>query len=156
VVEMGVVSQPGADAERYRCACLRCTQGLTGRGDGGRVQFEYASTVWDPHTCRNIYKLQQVRRHSDRCVTGNRDYKRSATRMVQDLGWPTLEQRRRNRRLTIMYKICNHQVDTDFSSQCSLSPSIIEAMSLVLCSDSAASCAAYSNSFYPRTRGARE
>ena len=25
------VSQPGADADRYRCACL--TQGLAGRGD---------------------------------------------------------------------------------------------------------------------------
>ena len=34
VVEVGVVSQPGADAERYRCACLHCTQGLVGRGDG--------------------------------------------------------------------------------------------------------------------------
>ena len=34
VVEVGVVSQPGAYAERYRCACLHCTQGLAGRGDG--------------------------------------------------------------------------------------------------------------------------
>jgi len=40
VVEVGVVdthysvSQPGADAERCRCACLHCTQGLAGRGDG--------------------------------------------------------------------------------------------------------------------------
>jgi len=39
VVEVGVVdtrygvSQPGADAERYRCACLHCTQRLAGRGD---------------------------------------------------------------------------------------------------------------------------
>ena len=40
VVEVGVldtrhgVSQPGADAERYRCACLHCTHGLAGRGEG--------------------------------------------------------------------------------------------------------------------------
>jgi len=39
VVEVGVVdtrygvSQPGADAERNRCACLHCTPGLAGRGD---------------------------------------------------------------------------------------------------------------------------
>jgi len=26
VVEVGVVSQPGADAERYRCACFYCTE----------------------------------------------------------------------------------------------------------------------------------
>ena len=40
VVEVGVmdtryrVSQPGADTERYRCTCLRCTQGMAGRSDG--------------------------------------------------------------------------------------------------------------------------
>jgi len=33
-VTVGVVSQPAADAERYVCACLHCTQGLAGRGDG--------------------------------------------------------------------------------------------------------------------------
>jgi len=27
---VGVVSQPAADAERYRCTCLHCTQGLLG------------------------------------------------------------------------------------------------------------------------------
>ena len=26
-VTVGVVNQPGADAERYRCACLHCTLG---------------------------------------------------------------------------------------------------------------------------------
>ena len=31
----GGCGQPAAaDAERYRCACLRCTPGLAGRGDG--------------------------------------------------------------------------------------------------------------------------
>ena len=39
VVEVGVVntclgvSQPAADTEWWRCACLHCTQGLAGRGD---------------------------------------------------------------------------------------------------------------------------
>jgi len=33
VVQVGVVSQPGADAERYRCACLHFMQRLAGRGD---------------------------------------------------------------------------------------------------------------------------
>ena len=41
VVEVGVVSQPGADAERYRCACLHCTQGLAGRGVGYRCGFDW-------------------------------------------------------------------------------------------------------------------
>jgi len=40
VVEVGVVDtrygviQPGADAERYRCACLHYTEPLAWRGDG--------------------------------------------------------------------------------------------------------------------------
>ena len=41
VVEVGVVSQPGADAERYRCACLQCTEGLAGRGDGYQCGLEW-------------------------------------------------------------------------------------------------------------------
>ena len=40
VVDDGVVSQPGADAERYRCACSHCTQGLAGRGDGCAALYE--------------------------------------------------------------------------------------------------------------------
>jgi len=41
VVEVGVVSQPEADAERYRCACLHCTQGLAGRGDGYQCGLDW-------------------------------------------------------------------------------------------------------------------
>ena len=40
-VTVGVVSQPGADAERYRCACLHCTQGLAGRGDGYQCGLDW-------------------------------------------------------------------------------------------------------------------
>ena len=56
-----------------------------------RPTVEYASTVWDPHTSRSTKKLEQVQRHSARYVTGNRDYNCSTTKMVQDLGWPTLD-----------------------------------------------------------------
>jgi len=47
VVEVGVVhtrygvSQPGADAEWYRCACLHCTQGLAGSGDGYQCGLDW-------------------------------------------------------------------------------------------------------------------
>ena len=41
VVDVGVVSQPAADAERYRCACLHCTQGLAGRGDGYQCGLDF-------------------------------------------------------------------------------------------------------------------
>ena len=115
----------------------------------GRL-VEYAFTVWDPHTCRNTNKLEQVQRHSARYVTGNRDYSCSVTRMIQDLGWPTLEHRRRNSRLTMMYKIFNHQVDIASSSKCSLSQSVTRGhVSRIV--QSQCSCVAYSNSFFPHT-----
>jgi len=51
VVEVGVVDtryrvgQPGADAERYRCACLHCTQRLAGRGDGYQCCVDCAGVL---------------------------------------------------------------------------------------------------------------
>ena len=51
VVEVGVVdtrygvSQPGADAERYRCACFHCTQGLAGRGNGYQCGLNWVGGV---------------------------------------------------------------------------------------------------------------
>ena len=45
VVEVGVVSQPGADAERYRCACLHCTQVLAGRGDGYQCGLDWELSI---------------------------------------------------------------------------------------------------------------
>jgi len=78
---------------------------------------EYASTVWDPHTRRNINKLEEVQRHSARYVTSNHDYISSISAMVRDLDWPTLQQRRHHSRLTMLYKTYNCLVDTDFTSQ---------------------------------------
>ena len=70
-----------------------------------RPQMEYASTVWSPHTATDITKLETVQRRSARWAT--RDYQRtsSVTQMIKDLNWRTLEQRRIDSRLTLMYKI---------------------------------------------------
>ena len=70
-----------------------------------RPQLEYASTVWSPHTETDITKLEAVQRRSARWAT--RDYQRtsSVTQMIKDLNWRTLEQRRIDSRLTLMYKI---------------------------------------------------
>ena len=70
-----------------------------------RPQLEYASTVWSPHTATNIRKLEAVQRRSARWAT--RDYQRTSSVMqtIKDLNWHTLEQRRIDSRLTLMYKI---------------------------------------------------
>ena len=70
-----------------------------------RPQLEYASTVWSPHTATDITKLEATQRRSAHWAT--RDYQRtsSVTQMIKDLNWRTLEQRRIDSRLTLMYKI---------------------------------------------------
>ena len=61
--------------------------------------------MWSPHTATDITKLVAVHRRSARRAT--RDYQRtsSVTQLIKDLNWRTLEQRRIDSRLTLMYKI---------------------------------------------------
>ena len=44
---------------------------------------EYAASAWDPHTQRNVKKIEQIQRSSARFVTGNYDRTCSVTAMVQ-------------------------------------------------------------------------
>ena len=70
-----------------------------------RPQLEYALTVWSPHTATNIAKVEAVQHRAARWAT--RDYQRtsSVTQMLKELNWRTLEQRRIDSRLILMYKI---------------------------------------------------
>ena len=70
-----------------------------------RPQLEYASTVWSPHTATVITKLEALQHRSARWAT--RDYQRtsSVSQMIKDLNRRTLEQRRIDSRLTLMYNI---------------------------------------------------
>ena len=66
--------------------------------------------MWSPRTATDITKLEAVQRMSARWAT--RDYHRtsSITQMIMDLNWRTLEQRRIDSRLTLMYKITSDLV----------------------------------------------
>ena len=70
-----------------------------------RPQLEYASTVLSLHKATDITKLEAVQRRSACWAT--RVYQRtcSVTQMIKDLNWRTLEQRRIDSRLTLMFKI---------------------------------------------------
>ena len=67
--------------------------------------------MWSPHTATDITKLGAVQLRSARWVT--HDYQRtsSVTQMIKDINWRTLEQRRIDSRLTLMYKIIYDLVD---------------------------------------------
>ena len=75
-----------------------------------RPTLEYASTVWTPQDT-DSNQLAMVQRRAVRFV--NDDYSRTSTvtAMRQDLGWDTLQQRRDQARLSMMYHINYEQVD---------------------------------------------
>ena len=70
-----------------------------------RPQLEYASTVWFPYTDQDINKLESVQRRTARWVTRDYRYTSSVSVMLRDLNWRTLDQRRIDSRLVLLYKV---------------------------------------------------
>jgi hypothetical protein len=76
-----------------------------------RPTVEFASAAWDPHTKGNINKIERVQRSAARFVVG--DYRRtsSVTDMLSTLNWPSLQERRRQNSIVMLYKIHHDLVD---------------------------------------------
>ena len=89
-----------------------------------RPQLEYASSLWSPHTKRNIDKIEGVQGRAARATlndwsgpkstdTANvitspsptQYSKGSPSSMLEFLGWKPLEERRLHSKLSLMYKI---------------------------------------------------
>ncbi|XP_072178807.1 uncharacterized protein [Diadema setosum] len=73
-----------------------------------RPIVEYASTVCDPSSKNLIHKVEMVQRRAARFTLNRYHNTSSVTKMLQELDWTTLEQRRENDRLIMMYKIHNN------------------------------------------------
>ena len=72
-----------------------------------RPILEYASPVWDPYTKRNIDKIEMIQRRAARYVSNRFHNTSSVTNMLSTLGWRSLEWRRVDARLCLLYKIVN-------------------------------------------------
>ena len=59
-----------------------------------RPIIEYPCTVWSPHTRKNIQSLEVVQRRAAHFVKNDYRFTSSVTAMLQNLEWPTLEERR--------------------------------------------------------------
>jgi hypothetical protein len=81
-----------------------------------RPILEYANTIWDPWTKNNIDKIEAVQRRSARFVLNNYSRHSSVTSMLEELKWPTLEERRARQKVIMMYRIVHHQVAIDPSN----------------------------------------
>ena len=75
-----------------------------------RPQLEYASCVWDPHQSTYIDNIEKVQRRAARWVCSDYSPLSSVTSMLDVLGWRTLEQRRSDARLAMLFKIVHGQV----------------------------------------------
>jgi len=66
--------------------------------------LEYTADAWDPYLVGDCKQLEKVRRRAARFV--KRDYRSttSVSSLISQLGWQTLSDRRRNSRLSLMYK----------------------------------------------------
>ena len=75
-----------------------------------RPKLEYCCTIWDPYQQESIKKLEMVQHRAARFVT-NTPHRRtdedqvSITDMIDELGWQPLEERRKNNRLSLLYKV---------------------------------------------------
>ena len=78
-----------------------------------RPVLEYASTVWDPTTQSSIQTLEEIQKRAAWFVMDDYTTRTPGcvTRMQEDLGWDTLQNRRRDSKLSMLYKIDQQLVD---------------------------------------------
>ena len=70
-----------------------------------RPILEYGSTVWDPHYNGLNDELENVQKRAARFVTRNYIYETgSMTGILEELKWETLQKRRKDNRLILLYK----------------------------------------------------
>ena len=104
----------------------------------------------NPHTTRNIRKLEMVQRQYARFICG--DYRRtsSVTTMLNQLQWPTLQDRRKQAKIVMMYRFINGQSDIPCKSEY-----LIPADTSILCGHNQklripfSRTVAYRHSFFP-------
>ena len=73
--------------------------------------IEYCCSIWDPHQKYLIDKLEMIQHRAARFVLNkpwNRHQRDSITDMLKELNWPSLQERRKQSRLILMYKIVSH------------------------------------------------
>ena len=80
-----------------------------------RPTVEYASALWDPHLQKDKHKLEMVKRRLARFVTNQYSNRSFVTDKLEQLKWTPLEDRRKDARLLMLYKIRNQEVNISAS-----------------------------------------
>jgi len=82
-----------------------------------RPSLEYACSVWDSHLLTDICKLEMVKRRTARYVLNRYHNRSSVSDVIQQLDWPPLEHRRKNARLSMMYKMTHGLVNIQIKNK---------------------------------------
>ena len=80
-----------------------------------RCGLEYAAPIWDPITDKDSWKIESIQRRAALWAKSTSPPRASVTELLQELGWDDLSNRRKNLRLTLLYKIYYHQVAVVFA-----------------------------------------
>ena len=75
-----------------------------------RSILEYACPIWSPHLKGDSADLERVNRRAIRYVSGDFRRTTSVTALMATRDWQTLEERRREAKLVLLYKIVNDKV----------------------------------------------
>ena len=70
-----------------------------------RSLLEYAVSAWDPWGADQTRKLEMVQRRASRFITGRYNHDECVTDLLWNLGLQSLEERRKQHRLNLLYKI---------------------------------------------------
>ena len=118
-----------------------------------RPQLEYAAPIWHPYNETETKKLEKVQRTAVRWTCRRCHNKSSVDNMLDELEWPSLEDRRVKSSLTFFYKIHSGTVSLDKDRYLTPAPNL---RSTRASHDSQytrymAYSDALKNSFFPRT-----
>ena len=97
-----------------------------------RPQLEYIRCcTWDPHIQKQIKDIESVQRRAARFVKN--EYSTApgtATKLLNDLKWPTLDKRRKVARLTMMFKVVSGLSAIKFPPLCRKGDRVLDNSSL--------------------------
>ena len=74
-------------------------------------KLEYAAVVWSPHKKKDIKKLERIQRTATKMVPELRDL--SYEERLEEIGLPTLQERRERGDLITMFKLVNNMEKMD-------------------------------------------
>ena len=77
-----------------------------------RPKLEYACAIWDPHCKNHIESLEKIQKRAARFVTNNYKMESGNSKInLDNLKWPTLEERRLQTKLVIFQKARLNLID---------------------------------------------